>query len=51
MRTYKVIKNAEWNEYITKFYIDGKILAGAHYHTDDHKDAIATGEYFVKTGV
>lgn len=35
-------RNAEWSEWVVKFYEDGKLLADADYHTDDKQDAYDT---------
>jgi hypothetical protein len=36
----KIKSNKEWNEYIVKFYKDGKYLENADYHCDDKQEAI-----------
>ncbi len=35
-------RNTEWDEYIVKFYENGKVLKDADYYTDDKKDAYDT---------
>ena len=51
MRTYKINRNTIYNEYVVKFYIDGKILKDAHYYTNCKQDAIGTGELFINKGM
>lgn len=45
-KSFKVMKNSEWNEYITKFYRNDSHEVEANYHTDDKQDAIDTGVSF-----
>ena len=41
----KVYRNAEWQEYVVKFYaVEGVHLKSADYHTDDKADALKTAE-------
>lgn len=35
-------RNTEWDEYVVRFYEDGKVLKDADYHTDDKQDAYDT---------
>lgn len=42
--SYKVFRNTEYNEYVTKYYVDGKKYDDGDYFTSDKQDAINTGE-------
>lgn len=42
--SYKVFRDAENNEYVTKYYVDGKKYEDGDYFTSDKQDAINTGE-------
>lgn len=42
--SYKVFRDAENNEYVTKYYIDDKKYDDGDYFTSDKQDAIDTGE-------
>lgn len=46
-RTAKVYRNIDWNEYVVRFYCDGKHLPDADYHTDDKDDAKVTARFWV----
>lgn len=46
MRTFKVKFNAEWDEYIVMFYVDGVHQKNANYHTDSKDDAKSTGNFW-----
>lgn len=35
-------RNAEWGEWVVKFYENGQHLVDADYHTDDEADATDT---------
>lgn len=45
--TAKVYRDAEWQEYRVKFYINGVHLTEADYHTDTKEDAVNTAVYEV----
>lgn len=45
---YKVFRNTEYDEYITKYYVDGIKFVDGDYFTSDKDDAIGTGESEVK---
>lgn len=40
----RVCLDTEWEEYIVRFYKDGKHIKSADYHTEDEADAIATAK-------
>lgn len=41
----KVYRNAEWNEYVVRFYNHkGVHMDASDYHTDDKDDAIGTAQ-------
>lgn len=42
--SYKVFRDAENNEFVTKYYVDGKKYEDGDYFTSDKQDAIDTGE-------
>lgn len=42
--SYKVFRDAENNEFVTKYYVDGKKYEDGDYFTSDKQDAINTGE-------
>lgn len=44
-RTAKVYKDADWEEYVVKFYENGVHLKDADYSTGDKTDAIQTAEH------
>lgn len=46
--TYKVFRNTEYDEYTTKYYVDGKKYEDGDYFTSEKQDAIDTGEAEVK---
>jgi hypothetical protein len=41
-----VFRNAEYDEYVVKFYIDGVYQANADYHADSKDDAVGTAKAF-----
>jgi hypothetical protein len=43
-RAYKIYKDMDWDEYIVKFYENGKYNPEADYHTDDKEDAFGTAK-------
>lgn len=44
----KVYRDAENDEYRVCFYIDGKKIHEADYHTSDKNDALHTANFWVK---
>lgn len=40
----KVYRNAEYNEYVNRLFIDGVELIDSSYHTDDKQDALDSME-------
>ena len=47
--TAKIFKDPEWNEYVVKYYKDGKVLPSATWsHTDDIEDAHGTAMAEIK---
>lgn len=48
-KSFKVMRDSEWNEYRVKFYCNDSRLVEADYHTDDKEDAIDTGVAFQMT--
>jgi hypothetical protein len=42
----KIYRNAEYDEYVVKFYRDGVYQVDADYFTDDIGDAISTSTHF-----
>lgn len=48
---FRVVRDSEWNEYIVKYYIDGKEQIEWSYHTDDKQDAIDTANSWFKPTV
>lgn len=41
-RKIAVYRNSDWNEWVVKFYLDGKYQVDADYFTDDQADALDT---------
>lgn len=41
-RMVKVYRDAEWDEYRARLYVNGVLQPEADYHTDDRDDAKAT---------
>ena len=50
-RTAKVYRNSEWDEYQTKFFIDGKHITEGDCFTDDKTDAMDTAQHWVNKTV
>jgi hypothetical protein len=46
-KSYRVYKDADWNEYVVKFYLNGRHQTDADYHTDDKNDAMGTAKQFL----
>jgi hypothetical protein len=44
---YKVYLDREWNEYVVKFYVNGRYKPDEDYHTDDKNDAMRTAQQFL----
>lgn len=42
-----VYKDSEWDEYVVRFFRNGKYESGADYHTDDKEDAVGTANNWV----
>ena len=42
-----VFKDTEWDEYVVRFWLDGKLLQDAEYHTDDKEDAQGTAKSWI----
>lgn len=42
-----IYRNAQWNEYVVKFYVAGVYQVDADYHTDDKADAYDTASNWV----
>ena len=42
-----VFKDTEWDEYVVQFWLDGKLLQDADYHTDDKGDAQGTAKSWI----
>jgi len=42
-----VYRDAEWNEYRVKFFVDGSHLVEADYHDEDKASAIHTAESWI----
>jgi hypothetical protein len=45
-RKVSIYRNAEWNEWVVKFYVDGVHQVDADYHTDK-EDAYSTASNWV----
>lgn len=51
-REARVYYHADWQEYVVRFYINGKHQRKADYHADDKQDALDTADYWTnKEGV
>lgn len=50
-KTARVFRDSDWGEFRVRLYIDGKLNAGADYHTGDEADAIATAAAMVQPTV
>lgn len=50
-RGYAVYRDAEWDEYLVRFYIGGKHQVEADYHTTDKRDAYDTATLWMTKGV
>lgn len=46
-KVFKIYKDTEWNEYIVRFFVNGRHQVDADYHTDDKNDAIDTAQRFL----
>jgi hypothetical protein len=46
-RAYKIYVDRDWQEYVVKFYENGKYLPDADYHADEEQEAMDTGYYFL----
>lgn len=44
----KIYKDSEWNEFRTKFFVDGKHQENGDHHTDDKEDAINTADHTIR---
>lgn len=42
-RTVKVYRDSEWQEYVVRLYVDGKLQPNADYFTNNKEDALSTG--------
>lgn len=49
-KTAHVYRDAEWNEYRVKYYVNGIYQVSADYHCDTRKEAEQNAEYFVNKG-
>ncbi len=47
-REVKVYWDTDWEEYISRLYIDGVLIDSADYFTNDWQDAIDTAALMVK---
>lgn len=47
-KSIKIYKDAEWQEFVVKFYQDGIELKDAEYRTGDKPDAEGTAEHYLK---
>ena len=47
VRKAKIYRDAEWNEYRVKFYINGAYQENADFHTDSKRDAFDTARHWV----
>ena len=47
VKTAKVYKDRDWNEFRTKFFVNGKHLVDADSHTDDADDAHSTAQHWL----
>lgn len=43
----KVYRDAEWQEYRVKFFVNGQHNEPADYHTNDKEDAIGTAKLVI----
>ena len=48
VHTSKVYRDVEYNQYITRFYINGKHNPKADYFTSGKADAIDTADWHIK---
>jgi hypothetical protein len=46
-KSYKIYKDVDWGEYVVKFFVNGRHLPDADYHTDDKNDAVGTAQIFL----
>jgi hypothetical protein len=46
-RAYKIYVDRDWQEYVVKFYENGKYLPDADYHADEEQEAMDTGYHFL----
>ena len=46
-RTAKVYRNSEWDEYQTKFFVDGAHITEGDSFTDNKTDAMDTAQHWV----
>lgn len=47
-RGYDIYRDAEWDEYRVRFYINGKHQKDADYHTTDKQDAYDTAAAYLR---
>lgn len=47
-KSIKIYRDAEWQEFVVRFYQDGKELKDAEYRTDDKSDAEGTADHYLK---
>ena len=50
VREARVYRDAEWNEYRVKFYLNGHHMQEEDYHTDDKQDAMDTAALWAGVG-
>lgn len=47
-KSYKLYRDADWEEFVVQFFKKGVHQSKADYHTDDKGDAQDTAKYFLK---
>lgn len=50
-RGFAIYRDAEWDEYLVRFYMDGKHQLEADYHTTDRDDAYDTANLWLTKGI
>lgn len=46
-KSFKIYKDLDWGEYVVQFFVNGRHMPEADYHTDDKNDAVGTANYFL----